>query len=143
MDRPSWWLIGKRWTISRVYEIYARLNDSRFKARKGNRRKKKLGFYSWDSIIILAIEVGLTINEFWQLTWREFLLYKTAYQNKEVREWERTRMVAYLIYKVNTSEKSPKSLKSFFPLPSDEVEDDKPKLTQEQLARTLKLYGVK
>jgi hypothetical protein len=70
-------------------------------------------------------------------------LYKTAYQNKEVREWERTRMVAYLIYKVNTSEKSPKSLKSFFPLPSDEVEDDKPKLTQEQLARTLKLYGVK
>lgn len=66
-----------------------------------------------------------------------------AYQNKEVREWERTRMVAYLIYKVNTSEKSPKSLRSFFPLPSDEVEEDKPKLTQEQLARTLKLYGVK
>ena len=77
------------------------------------------------------------------MTWREFLLYKTAYQNKEVREWERTRMVAYLIYKVNTSEKSPKSLKSFFPLPSDEVEEEKPKLTQEQLARTLKLYGVK
>jgi hypothetical protein len=77
------------------------------------------------------------------LTWREFLLYKTAYQNKEVREWERTRMVAYLIYKVNTSEKSPKSLKSFFPLPSDEQEEEKPKLTKEQLARTLKLYGVK
>jgi len=66
-----------------------------------------------------------------------------AYQNKEVREWERTRMVAYLIYKVNTSEKSPKSLKSFFPLPSDEVEQDKPKISQEQLERTLKLYGVK
>lgn len=54
-------------------------------------------------------------------------------------------MVAYLIYKVNTSEKSPKSLKSFFPLPSDESTDleDSPKLTDEQLARTLKLYGVK
>ena len=62
-----------------------------------------------------------------------------------MREWERTRMVAYLIYKVNTSEKSPKSLKSFFPLPSDESTDleDSPKLTDEQLARTLKLYGVK
>jgi hypothetical protein len=71
------------------------------------------------------------------------LLYKKAYENKEVREWERTRMVAYLIYKVNTSEKSPKSLKSFFPLPSDEQEEEKPKLTKEQLARTLKLYGVK
>jgi hypothetical protein len=66
-----------------------------------------------------------------------------AYQNKETREWERTRMVAYLIYKVNTSEKSPKSLRSFFPLPSDEIEEEKPKITQEQLARTLKLYGVK
>ena len=52
-------------------------------------------------------------------------------------------MVAYLIYKVNTSEKSPKSLKSFFPLPSDEKEEEKPKITDEQLARTLKLYGVK
>lgn len=71
------------------------------------------------------------------------MLYKKAYENKEVREWERTRMVAYLIYKVNTSEKSPKSLKSFFPLPSDEQEEEKPKLTKEQLARTLKLYGVK
>lgn len=91
------------------------------------------------------MEVGLTINEFWQLTWREFLLYKKAYENKEIREWERTRMIAYLIYKVNTSEKSPKSLKAFFPLPSDETDivDDSPKLTDEQLARTLKLYGVK
>ncbi len=38
-------------------------------------------------------------------------------------------MISYLIYKANTTDKSPKSLKSFFPLPSDEVEDDKPKLT--------------
>jgi len=77
------------------------------------------------------------------LTWREFLLYKKAYDNKQLKEWERTRMISYLIYKANTTDKSPKSIKSFFPLPSDEVEEDKPKLTQEQLARTLKLYGVK
>lgn len=53
-------------------------------------------------------------------------------------------MISYLIYKANTTDKSPKSLKSFFPLPSDEneVEDDSPKITKDQLARTLKLYGV-
>ena len=53
-------------------------------------------------------------------------------------------MISYLIYKANTTDKSPKSLKTFFPLPSDEVEeaDETPKLTEEQLARTLKLYGV-
>jgi hypothetical protein len=49
-----------------------------------------------------------------------------------------------LIYKSNTTDKSPKSLKAFFPLPSDVEEvDDSPKLTQDQLARTLKMYGVK
>jgi hypothetical protein len=71
------------------------------------------------------------------------LLYKKAYDYKQVKEWERTRMVAYMIYKANTSDKSPKSLKSFFPLPSDEQEEETPKISQEQLARTLKLYGVK
>jgi hypothetical protein len=49
-----------------------------------------------------------------------------------------------LIYKSNTTDKSPKSIKSFFPLPSDVIEeDDSPKLTSDQLARTLKMYGVK
>ena len=28
------------------------------------------------------------------------------------------------------------------PLPTDAVEDDTPKLTEEQLAETLKMYGV-
>jgi len=48
-----------------------------------------------------------------------------------------------MLYRVNSTDKNPKSIKSFFPLPSDEIEDEKPKLTDEQLARTLKLYGVK
>ena len=85
----------------------------------------------------------MTINEFWQLTWREFLLYKKAYENQQIKEWERTRTLAYMIYRSNSTDKNPKNIKSFFPLPSDEVEDEKPKLTEEQLARTLKLYGVK
>jgi len=67
-----------------------------------------------------------------------------AYDNKQIKEWERTRTIAYLIYKSNTTDKSPKSLKAFFPLPSDITEeDDSPKLTQDQLMRTLKMYGVK
>ena len=77
------------------------------------------------------------------MTWREFLLYKKAYDYKQIKEWERTRMISYMIYKANTSDKSPKSIKSFFPLPSDEQEEETPKISQEQLARTLKLYGVK
>jgi hypothetical protein len=84
----------------------------------------------------------LTINEFWQLSWREFLLYRMAYENREIKEWERTRTLAYMMYRANTTDKAPKSIKAFFPLPSDEVEDESPKLTDDQFKRTLKLYGV-
>jgi hypothetical protein len=49
-----------------------------------------------------------------------------------------------LIYKANTTDKSAKSIKAFFPLPSDfEDVEESPKLTTDQLARTLKMYGVK
>ena len=61
-----------------------------------------------------------------------------------MKEWERTRTIAYLIYKSNTTDKGSKTIKSFFPLPSDiSDEDESPKLTSDQLMRTLKMYGVK
>ena len=84
----------------------------------------------------------MTINEFWQLSWREFLLYRMAFENREIKEWERTRTLAYMIYRSNTTDNTPKSIKSFFPLPSDEVEEESPRLTEEEFKRTLKLYGV-
>jgi len=84
----------------------------------------------------------LTIKEFWQLSWREFLLYRMAFENKEIKEWERTRTLAYMIYRSNTTDSAPKSIRAFFPLPTDEVEEEEPKLTEDQFKRTLMLYGV-
>jgi pyrrolidone-carboxylate peptidase len=67
-------------------------------------------------------------------------------ERKELNEWARTRNLAYIIYLSNTTEKAPKSIKSFWHIPAiDDVDieiEDNPKLTDEQLARTLKLYGV-
>jgi hypothetical protein len=65
-----------------------------------------------------------------------------AYENKEIKEWERTRTLAYMMYRSNTTDSVPKSIKSFFPLPTDEIEEESPKLTDEQFKRTLMLYGV-
>lgn len=65
-----------------------------------------------------------------------------AYDNKEIKEWERTRTLAYMIYRSNTTDTAPKSIRAFFPLPSDEVEEQEPKLTDDQFKRTLMLYGV-
>ena len=66
-------------------------------------------------------------------------------EKQELNEWARTRNLAYIVYLSSTSEKSPKSLKAFWHIP--EIDDNEPAaektmLTDEELARTLKMYGV-
>jgi hypothetical protein len=66
-------------------------------------------------------------------------------EKKELNEWARTRNLAYIIYLSNSAEKQPKSLRAFWHIPAiDDVEEveEKTMLTDEQLARTLKLYGI-
>ena len=67
-------------------------------------------------------------------------------EKKELNEWARTRNLAYIIYLSSTSEKTPKSIKSFWHIPSiDDIEnedEERTMITDDQLARTLKLYGV-
>jgi hypothetical protein len=80
------------------------------------------------------------------MTWKDFSIIVMGKEKKELNEWARTRNLAYIIYLTNTHEKSPKSLKSFWHIPAiddvEEEQDERKMLTQEQLARTLKLYGV-
>ena len=79
------------------------------------------------------------------MTWKEFSIIVMGNEKRELNEWARTRNLAYIVYLSNTMEKQPKSLKSFWHIPAiDDVELDEEKtmLTDEELARTLKLYGV-
>jgi hypothetical protein len=79
------------------------------------------------------------------MTWKDFSIIVLGNERKELNEWARTRNLAYIIYLSNSTEKSPKSIKAFWPidmLDSNEEEEEKTLLTDDQLARTLKLYGV-
>jgi hypothetical protein len=79
------------------------------------------------------------------MTWKDFSIIIMGNERKELNEWARTRNLAYIIYLSNTAEKSPKSLRAFWHIPQiDDIEeeDEKTMLTDEQLARTLKLYGI-
>ena len=79
------------------------------------------------------------------MTWKDFSIILMGKEKKELNEWARTRNLAYIIYLSNSAEKSPKSLKAFWHIPMlDDIDDQEEKtmLTDEQLARTLKLYGV-
>ena len=79
------------------------------------------------------------------MTWKDFSIIVMGRERQELNEWARTRNLAYIVYLSNSAEKSPKSIKSFWPIPEiDDVEEieEKVMLNNEQLARTLKLYGV-
>jgi hypothetical protein len=79
------------------------------------------------------------------MTWKEFSIIVMGKERQELNEWARTRNLAYIVYLSSTSEKSPKSIKSFWHIPEiddTEPEEEKKMLTDEQLAETLKLYGV-
>jgi hypothetical protein len=80
------------------------------------------------------------------MTWKDFSIIVMGKEKQELNEWARTRNLAYIVYLSSTSEKSPKSLKAFWHIP--EIDDNQPAeekkmLTNEELARTLKMYGVK
>ena len=109
------------------------------------KKKKSLTSLSWDDILVKAAECGLRPNEFWDITWKDFSIIVMGKERNELNEWARTRNLAYIIYLSNTTEKSPKSLKSFWHIPMiDDVEEQEEieMLSDDQLARTLKLYGV-
>jgi hypothetical protein len=79
------------------------------------------------------------------MTWKDFSIIVMGKERNELNEWARTRNLAYIIYLSNTTEKSPKSIKSFWSIPEldyQDIKEEKTFLTDEQLARTLKLYGV-
>jgi len=79
------------------------------------------------------------------MTWKDYSIIVMGKERQELNEWSRTRQIAYSIYASTSTEKHPKPLKSFWPIPEiDEEDDDEEKIyiTDEQLKNTLKLYGV-
>jgi hypothetical protein len=109
------------------------------------RKKKSLTRLTWDDILVKAAECNIRPSEFWEMTWKDFSIIVMGKEKQELNEWARTRNLAYIVYLSSTSEKSPKSLKAFWHIP--EIDDNEPveekkMLTNEELARTLKLYGV-
>jgi len=79
------------------------------------------------------------------MTWKDFSIIVMGKEKQELNEWARTRNLAYIVYLSSTTEKTPRSLKAFWHLPEiddTEVEEEKVYLTDDQLKRTLKLYGV-
>ena len=101
---------------------------------------------TWDDILVKAAECNIRPNEFWEMTWKDFSIIVMGKERRELNEWARTRNLAYIIYLSNTTEKSPKSIKTFWHIPQiDDTEDEEEKvlMSDEQFTEALKLYGIK
>ena len=109
-------------------------------------KKKSLTKLSWDDILVKAAECNIRPNEFWEMTWKDFSIIVMGKEKQELNEWARTRNLAYIVYLSSTAEKSPKSLSAFWHIPMlddiEKEEEEKVFITDDQLQRTLKLYGV-
>ena len=77
-----------------------------------------------------------------EITWRDFILFVSGYRKRKVSEWEQTRFVAWMMYRMNTSDKHPKPLHKFLPLESDPKENRGEPLSDEQIQLILKMHST-
>ena len=91
-------------------------------------------------MLIKAVEIGIGIDEFWQMTWREFTIHIKADEAKELKEWHRVRAITYMVYRMNTGDKVVKKPEQIMPLPGDKLPDRGEPMANEDVLRTIKLF---
>lgn len=67
-------------------------------------------------------EVGLMPREFYSLTFYEYTCVLAGYILRKSHTSENSRYVAYMIYKMNTGDKTPIKIDKFWPLITDQKE---------------------
>lgn len=60
--------------------------------------------------------------EFYNMTYREYLLMQIGYQNRRSRDFEHTRLICYTMASAFRGDKKLPSIQRFMPLPTDEGE---------------------
>ena len=94
-------------------------------------------------MLVQAVQCGLTIEQFWDMTWRDWSIYSIAHQRQELNEWARTRRLAYMVYVMGSSEKIKMKEDRFHPLPIDEPEYRGEPISMDQFKKTVALYTSK
>lgn len=89
------------------------------------------------------MEAGLKPSEIDELSWRDFSLFVRGYEKRERGEWERSRLISYTTYLMQTGDKPRKTIYKFMPFPWDQkVKQDRGRpLEGEDLQKALKMYS--
>jgi pantothenate kinase len=81
------------------------------------------------------VQCGLKIEEFWQMTWRDFSIYVTANERNELREWHRVRKLAHTMYSTVVEQKKWKNEQDWWRLPDEEQPVKARPLEQHEIER--------
>lgn len=85
-------------------------------------------------------ELGVSLFDFYEMTWNEWCSYSNGLHKSKIKEWEHTRAISWMIYKSNSDpKKAAKNMGSWWKLPTDKdfvAKRERPKgkrLTKKQL----------
>lgn len=65
-------------------------------------------------------EIGLTPDQFWHLTFWEWIRTATGYRNRQNEFWRMNRQLATLTYNINVDKKDRITPEEYMPLPGDD-----------------------
>ena len=86
-------------------------------------------------------EIGLSLKDFYTLTYNEYHLVAKAYMGKDEREWLRTRMLASLLINVQLPKDKHITPEMLFSLPSDNlIIKKKPIPTKDEFLAAVERY---
>ena len=89
-------------------------------------------------MLIRAVEAGMSIEQFWCSTWKEFQIYVLAYERREIQELKRTRAIAHMMYMTGGGEE--KRIEKFWPLPGDPKEAERVPIDPAQYSKIFAMY---
>lgn len=65
-------------------------------------------------------ELGVSLFDFYAMTWTEWCYYSNGLYKSKSKEWEHTRAITWMIYKVNSDpKKAEKNMLNWWKLPTD------------------------
>lgn len=86
----------------------------------------------WDELQQSAAMAGVQPDVFWRLTWRDLQNYLEGYAKRNLDEWRRTRLQAWIVYAANSDSKDRKTITEWLPLEGDVKEKRKRLMNKKQ-----------
>lgn len=82
--------------------------------------------------------MGMSYHDYANITYYNFILKQRGYLNKENKEWQRTRKIAYMMYAVNSDPKDRVSEIEWMTLPGDPSKKERERVEKRAIEKEIR-----